>query len=210
MNRTKSNNVGLDITVIVLQSHDEATLGLDHLGNHVIDQTMFVVDVQFVKLGLVFSFVDFLEDVLESTIVLLQDGVLGGEEQVQLLADGKLERRMGETSDGFFSVSWDSWDDNWFSENSTTQDVSDGTVWRSPHLLQAELFDSLFIWSDGGTLDTNTVLLNGISRVNGDLIVGGVSGLNTQIVVLQFDIKVRQDQLVLDTLPDDSGHFITI
>ena len=40
------------------------------------------------------------------------------------------------------------------------------TVRRFPHLLQIELFDSVLIWSDGGTFDADFVLLDGFSRID--------------------------------------------
>ncbi len=37
-------NVGLDIAIVVLACPDETTAGLDDLSDHVIDETVFVVD----------------------------------------------------------------------------------------------------------------------------------------------------------------------
>ena len=37
-------DVRLDVTVVVLARPDEATLGLNGLGNHVVDETVLVVD----------------------------------------------------------------------------------------------------------------------------------------------------------------------
>lgn len=72
------------------------------------------------------------------------------------------------------------------------------TKWTSADeltLLQLEFLNTGLIRSDGGALDTNTVLLDGLSGINGDLIIGLVTVLNAQIVVLEVDIKVRQNQL---------------
>ena len=44
----------------------------------------------------------------------------------------------------------------------------------------------------------------------GDLVVGGVAVLDAEVVVLQVDVEVRQDQLVLDELPDDPGHLVAV
>ena len=84
---------------------------------------------------------------------------------------------------------------------------------RGPTLLELELLDTGLIGGDGGTLDTNTILLDGLSRVNGDLVVGLVTVFKTlgrgqpvlflthpgggsyQVVVLQVDVKVGQDHL---------------
>ena len=50
---------------------------------------------------------------------------------------------------------------------------------RGPTLLELELLDTGLIGGDGGTLDTNTILLDGLSRVNGDLVVGLVTVFKT-------------------------------
>jgi len=50
----------------------------------------------------------------------------------------------------------------------------------------------------------------GIRRVDGDLVVGGVAVLDSQVVVIQIDIQMREDQLVLDPLPDDAGHLVPV
>jgi hypothetical protein len=54
------------------------------------------------------------------------------------------------------------------------------------------------------------VLLDGVGGVDRDLVVGLVALLDRQVVVLQVDVEVRQDQLVLDELPDDSGHLVAV
>ena len=87
---------------------------------------------------------------------------------------------------------------------------------RGPTLLELELLDTTLIGGDGGTLDTNTILLDGLSRVNGDLVVGLVTIFKTlrggsaciiphtsggcmyvsyQVVVLQVNVEVGQDHL---------------
>ena len=86
---------------------------------------------------------------------------------------------------------------------------------RGPTLLELELLDTTLIGGDGGTLDTNTMLLDGLSRVNGDLVVGLVTVFKTlsggsvciiphtsggiyvsyQVVVLQVNVEVGQDHL---------------
>src|SRR3712207_6917780 len=47
------------------------------------------------------------------------------------------------------------------------------------------------------------VLGDRVCVVNGDLVIGGVSMLDSEVVVVEGDIQVGQDQLVLDELPDD-------
>lgn len=79
-----------------------------------------------------------------------------------------------------------------------------------PTLLKLELLHTSLIWGDGGALDTDGVLLDSLGGIDGNLVVGLVTVLESQIVVLEVDIEVWVDELVLDILPDDPGHLITI
>jgi len=67
--------------VRTLQGHNVATLALDHLGDHVVNQAVLVPDVGGLKVLLVLAFVDFLEDILELSVVCLENGVLGAHVQ---------------------------------------------------------------------------------------------------------------------------------
>ena len=89
---------------LTLQSHDEATLALDHLGNHVVNETVLVPEALGLKFLLVVLLVDLLEDVLEATIVFLQDSVLGAHVQRQVLHQGHLEAGVGKATDGVIRV----------------------------------------------------------------------------------------------------------
>lgn len=78
-----------------------------------------------------------------------------------------------------------------------SQDVTDGSVRGQPHwregldseashrvpkkltLLQLELLNTGLIGGDGGTLDTDTVLLDSLGGINGDLVIGLVTVLKT-------------------------------
>ena len=74
---TLSDDIGLNITIVVLTSPHKASIHLDNLGNHIINESMLVGNTlcleSFNELGLI----NMLEDILEETIVLLQDSVLG-------------------------------------------------------------------------------------------------------------------------------------
>jgi hypothetical protein len=87
-----------------LQGHNETTLTLDHLGDHVVNETVLVPDLLGLKVLGVVLLVDLLEDVLEATVVLLQDGVLGAHVQGKTLHESHLERGVGEATDGIISV----------------------------------------------------------------------------------------------------------
>jgi len=97
---TLSNAIGLDITVVVLASPDESTFRLEHVGNHIIDQSVFVPDAVGFEFSLVGFVVDLSKDVLESSVVLLEDSVLGRQVERVLSVEGILERSMSEFSDG--------------------------------------------------------------------------------------------------------------
>jgi hypothetical protein len=101
-------------------------------------------------------------------------------------------------------------DHDGLAEDHPTEDVADRAVRRQPHLLQAELLDPRLVRRDRGALDADTVLLDGVRGVDGDLVVGGVPVLDAQVVVVKVDVQVRVDQLVLDELPDDAGHLVAV
>lgn len=46
-------------------------------------------------------------------------------------------------------------------------------------LLQLELLDTSLIGGDGGTLDTDTVLLDSLGGLDGDLVIGLITVLQT-------------------------------
>ena len=76
------NHVAHHVAVVVLAGPDEAALGADHPRHRVVDERIKVLDAQGVEGGLILGVEDGLEDVLEGVVVLLGDGVLGGEPQV--------------------------------------------------------------------------------------------------------------------------------
>lgn len=92
------------LRIRTLHGDDVATLALDHLGDHVVDQTVLVPDTSSIKVLLVLCLVDLLEDVLELSVVCLQDGVLGAHVQGQLLVERHLEGGMGESGNGLGGV----------------------------------------------------------------------------------------------------------
>ena len=59
-------------------------------------------------------------------------------------------------------------------------------------------------------LDPHAVLLDGVRRIDRDLVVGGVAVLDAEVVVVEIDVEVREDQQVLDEFPDDASHLVTI
>ena len=91
--------------------------------------------------------------------------------------------------------SWNVFDDNWFTENSTTKDVSNCTVRWLPHLFKFKLLYSCLISSDCCAFYTNTTLLYSSRSINRYLIVCSISVLNAQVVISNVKVKEGEDQL---------------
>ena len=60
-------------------------------------------------------------------------------------------------------------------ENGSAENIADGAIGGLPHLLQAEFLDTRLIRRDGGALYTDMLTLDGLRRVDGHLIVGGIA-----------------------------------
>jgi len=234
---------------------------------------MLVPETGGLELGFVRSLVDFSKDILKATIVLLEDGVLGGQIARVVSVKSVLHAGVSESSDGIvgivhaehdtrslevvhFEAGWlgaifwgeghvelawhlraeisgfilitegvstnddglfpawhelgDVGDNDRGSEDSATNDVSNGSVGGSPHLLKAEFSDTSLIRGDSSALDTNLAGLDGFCGLMGDLIVSGITVLDAEIEVLDIQITMREDELLLDELPDNSGHLISV
>lgn len=101
--------------------------------------------------------------------------------------------------------SWNIADDDWLAEHSSIQDVSNGSIWRFPHLLQAELLDTFAVRCDGCALDTDFVLQHSLGAVNSNLVIGFVTVFYREIVVLGLQVDVGENVLMqsktMDRLP---------
>ena len=95
-------------------------------------------------------------------------------------------------------------------ENGSIEIVSNGAVGALPHLLQLELFHSGFIGGDGGTLNSDFAVLDSFGGIKRHFVVSFISKFHSQIEVLDVEVKEGVDELVLDLLPEDSGHLISI
>ena len=102
------------------------------------------------------------------------------------------------------------WDSDRCTEHSTIHNTTDSTIRALPHLMKLILIHTLCIRGDGSTLYRYTIFLGSLSRVDGHLVVGLVTIRETQIIILCFQIYKRKNQFVLDHLPEDSCHLITI
>ena len=89
--------------------------------------------------------------------------------------------------------------------------LADRAVGRLPHALEAEFLDACLVGGDRGAFDADMFALDGLRRVDGHLVVGGVDGSTMpRSEVFQVDVVIRQDQTVLDILPDHAGHFVAV
>jgi hypothetical protein len=101
-------------------------------------------------------------------------------------------------------------DEDGLSEDGSIEVVSNGSIGTLPHLLKLELFDSGLIGSDGGALDADFAVFDGLGSIEGDFIVCLVSVFDAQIEVLDVEVEVGMDKIILDELPKDSGHFVSV
>ncbi len=97
-----------------------------------------------------------------------------------------------------------------FAKDCAAQDVPDCPIGRQPHLLQVEFLDTGLVGGDRRALYAHTVFLDRIRRVDRHLVVGGVAVLDAQVVIVQADVEIGKDKHVLDELPDDTGHLVTV
>ena len=101
-------------------------------------------------------------------------------------------------------------DEDGFSEDGSIEVVSNGSIGTLPHLLELELLDSVLIGGDGGALDADLAVLDGLGSVESDFVVGLVPVLDAQVEVLDVEVEVGVDQIILDELPEDSGHLVSV
>ena len=100
--------------------------------------------------------------------------------------------------------------DDRLAEDDAAQNVADGAVRRLPHLLEVELLHPRLVGCDGRAFDADAAGLDGISGIDGDLVVGGVAVLDAEVEGEQRQVEIRLDQLLLDHLPDDPRHLVPV
>ena len=100
--------------------------------------------------------------------------------------------------------------DDRLAEDHAADDVADGAVGRTPHLLEVEFLHPRFVRRDGGAFHRDADLLGLVGGVDGDLVVGLVALLDAEIVIEEIDVEIGMDQLVFDQLPDNPGHLVAV
>ena len=118
------------------------------------------------------------------------------------------------SNDNRFLPTWNEFrnifNENWFSENSSIQYISNCAIGALPHLFKIEFFDSSFIRSNCSTFDSYFALLDSIGSIDGNLIISFIPILHSKIKILDINVKEGIDQMIFDGLPDDPGHFISV
>ena len=74
-------------------------------------------------------------------------------------------------------------------EHGSSQDVPDGSVGRTPHLLQLELLHALLVWRDGGALDAHVVLTDRLRRLDRHPVVCRVAVLDAEVEAVRGETE---------------------
>ena len=77
-------------------------------------------------------------------------------------------------------------------------------------MLEVELLDALLIGRDRRAFDADAVLLDRVGAVERHLVVGGVTVLDREVVIVELDVEIGMDELVADVMPDDPGHLVAV
>lgn len=94
-----SNNIGLNVTIVILASPNVATWGLNSVSDHIVDQSVLVPEFLSLELFLVGSLVKVLKDIFEAAIVFLKNSVLGTHVKRVVALKCELETSVSEASD---------------------------------------------------------------------------------------------------------------
>ena len=95
-------------------------------------------------------------------------------------------------------------------ENSSVQKGTDGTIGGFPHFRQVVFLHTVCVRGDGSAFYSNTIFFGSHCRVNRNLIFGGFTMFQSQIIILGVQIDVGGEQDILNHLPDDTGHLVAI
>ena len=98
------DEVAHHIAVVVLAGPDDAAGGTDDLGSHIVDEGIAVMQPRLLEGGAVLLIEHLLEQQLERLVVVLGDGVLGGEPDILLHVQRVGEAAAGEGQNGVVPV----------------------------------------------------------------------------------------------------------
>ena len=77
-------------------------------------------------------------------------------------------------------------------------------------VLAAPSLHPRLIRRNGGALDTDTILFNGVCGIDGHLVIGFIAVFDTQVVIFNIKIEIRSYQLIFYKLPYNAGHFVPV
>lgn len=87
--------------------------------------------------------------------------------------------------------------DDGLPEHRASQDVADGAVGRTPHLLELELLHAILIWRNCGALDAHAVPLDRLRRLHRHPVVCRISVLHTEVIASREEIKRKEFELIV-------------
>ena len=96
--------IRLHVAIVVFTSPNEVSVPLQCRSNHIVDQTVLVSDSRRVHRCFKFCLINVFKNVLETTIVLLKDGVFSAQIQRPAFRDGLVETRASKSFDTFVGV----------------------------------------------------------------------------------------------------------
>ena len=95
-------------------------------------------------------------------------------------------------------------------EHSAVEDSTYRAVRTLPHLVQVVLGHALCVRCDRGTLYSDSVFLDGFAGILCDLVTRLIADRKTEVIVFRVEVDERQDELILDHLPEYPCHFIPV
>ena len=95
-------------------------------------------------------------------------------------------------------------------EYGAVEDRADSAVRALPHLVQLVLVHALVVRCDGSTLNGYAQAFCSLGCVLCYLVAGLVALNESQVVILCLEVNERKDKLILDHLPQNTGHLVAI
>ena len=98
------HGVRLHVAIVVLAGPNEVTVPFKRARDHIVDQAMLVGQAALFEFGLELGVVHFLEDILEASVIGLENRVLGREINRPVAQQAIVQTRLGEATDRIVEV----------------------------------------------------------------------------------------------------------
>ena len=102
------------------------------------------------------------------------------------------------------------WQRDGCAEHCSVENRADGAVGAFPHFMQVIFRHALVVGGDGGTFHCHTIFFCSFGSLYGNLVSRLVAFYQSQVVVFRLQVNKGKDKFVLDHLPQDSGHLVTV